>query len=181
VLLEQWLTASLPRCDRLLGMQTVFVHRFAGILSAYGLGLADVVEDVQEPLAIELAPEHEAEIQARLKALATTARASLRRHGFAADDAMVEFLEYLNLKYEGTDTALMIRRPDDGDYAREFKEQYRREFGFLLVGRRLIVEDVRVRAVGKGHQVQQPEIERANSPDPGAPASRSRCVGTLCS
>ena len=36
---------------RSLGMATVFVHKYAGILSAYGMALADVVEEAQEPSA----------------------------------------------------------------------------------------------------------------------------------
>lgn len=34
---------------RALGMSTVFVHKYAGILSAYGIALADIVEEAQEP------------------------------------------------------------------------------------------------------------------------------------
>jgi 5-oxoprolinase (ATP-hydrolysing) len=56
-------------------------------------------------------------------------------------------------------------RPDDGDYEKEFVAQYRREFGFILSSRKLIVEDVRVRAIGKGKNIEQQAIEEAATPD----------------
>jgi 5-oxoprolinase (ATP-hydrolysing) len=95
---------------RLLGMEKVFVHRFAGILSAYGLALADLVQDVQEPLALELAPCNDNEIQSRLAQLAKQASDALRKRGF--DDSAIEIVEYLNIKYQGTDTTLMISKYD---------------------------------------------------------------------
>ncbi|CAA6653951.1 unnamed protein product [Spirodela intermedia] len=118
---------------RSLGMSEVFVHRFCGILSAYGMGLADVVEDLQEPFAaVYGAPE------------------KLRHQGFADENISTE--TFLNLRYDGTDTALMVKRDEDGgaaDIAAEFVGLFEKEYGFRLEEeRRILICDVRARGVG---------------------------------
>ena len=136
-----------------LGMSQVLVHRYSGILSAYGLSLADVVVEKQEPfnsgevsLSIVLANE-------RLSVLESEARADLLSQGFSP--ASIEITRYLNCRYEGTDTSTMtsidarITAGLNGSYEEEFTASYRREFGFELSGRRILVDDIRVRAVGK--------------------------------
>lgn len=131
-----------------LGISKIFIHRFAGILSAYGLGLADVVDDRQEPASGILDESSLAPLSARLDRLGEQSARSLRERGFTED--LIAVYRFMNLRYQGTDTSVMIPQPPDGDYAREFRERYRREMGFDLVGRDIQVDDLRVRAVAKG-------------------------------
>ncbi|KAJ2755864.1 hypothetical protein IWQ56_006376, partial [Coemansia nantahalensis] len=136
-----------------LGVRRVFVHRLASVLSAYGLGLAKVVCEEQAPAAATWAPGARAPLLARLAAVAEDCRARLRCQGFAA--AQIEAQRFLNMRYDGTDTAIMVPEPADGDYGARFEALHRREFGFVLGDRRILIDDLRVRATGAiGHAAQ---------------------------
>ncbi len=58
------------------------------------------------------------------------AEKDLVSQGFSSGD--LEYEIYLNLRYDGTDTAIMTLRPDDEDYEKEFVTQYKREYGFVI-------------------------------------------------
>jgi len=149
---------------RALGITKVYVHKYGGILSAYGLSLADSVVEEQEPAkevyAVAKVDSGFDEDQdpsattreARLEQLAEKARSSLTKQGYADDSIVIE--KYLNMRYQGTDNAIMIKESKKTDanlpYAKTFVEQYHREFGFELEGRDILIDDFRVRAFVPG-------------------------------
>lgn len=130
-----------------LGMSRVFIHRYGGVLSAYGLSMADAVQESQEPTAqvynVENA-EFMEDMNHHLETLAVNATAKLTAQGYDADQVVVE--KYINMRYEGTDNAIMICESPDMTFAESFVKQYQREFGFVLEGRELLIDDYRVRA-----------------------------------
>jgi len=130
---------------RSLGIPRVRIHRFAGILSAYGLGLADVVRERQQPAAAPLHLETVSHFKQRLEDLAALARRDLEAAGFSPD--RIRVLRFLHLRYEGTDHGWMVPEPEDLNFEQAFRATYRREYGFELEGRRIWVDDLRVRAV----------------------------------
>lgn len=129
-----------------LGIRTVLVHRYSLVLLAYGMALADVVEDVQEPAALELLPANEPQLQARLQALRQRAAATLHGQDFA--DAHIVYEEYLNCRFAGTELAIMVPRGAGWDFRDTFCAMHRREFGFVF-DKPVVVDDVRVRAIGR--------------------------------
>ena len=147
---------------RALGIDTIFIHRFSGILSAYGIGLADVVVEKQKPSSAVWGRQAWPGLEAVIEQLEKEAFQDLGRQGFGP--GQVESTAFLNLRYEGTDTAMMIARPDDDDFERVFKQTYRREFGFDLEDRKILVDDIRVRARGKTGSLRKLEIEPAQGP-----------------
>jgi 5-oxoprolinase (ATP-hydrolysing) len=97
----------------------------------------------------------------RLKAGALQA---LEDQGFRESDILFE--EYLNMRYRGTESALMVIKPeqdakDSGDWAfgKAFVEQHMYEFGFTLDDRDIIVDDVRVRAIGKSYRKPEETVD----------------------
>lgn len=136
---------------RSLGMKEVLVHRFCGILSAYGMGLADVVEEAQEPYSAVYGPDSILEASHREDMLLKQTRQKLQEQGFREENITTE--TYLNLRYEGTDTAIMVKKHvnEDGsgsDYAVEFVKLFQQEYGFKLQNRSILICDVRVRGIG---------------------------------
>lgn len=144
-----------------LGIRTVFVHKYSGVLSAYGIALADSVVDIQEPLDIFYS-----DCDSRLKAfivlkrLRTTACNSLKAKGF--QNKAIQSEQYLNLRYEGTDFGIMVQCPKEmQDHVEEvnfenlFVTEYSREHGFHIPGRQIIIEDVRVRALGNISKLEE--------------------------
>eukprot|EP01119_Soliformovum_irregulare_P023980 TRINITY_DN8499_c0_g1_i3.p1 TRINITY_DN8499_c0_g1~~TRINITY_DN8499_c0_g1_i3.p1 ORF type:complete len:1241 (-),score=304.27 TRINITY_DN8499_c0_g1_i3:47-3769(-) len=132
---------------RQLGMKTVFIHRYAGILSAYGLGLADLVVETQEPWAQVYTAQNLQGILLKVEELKTRAAHRLREQS-NAPHILIHHEVFLNLRYEGTDTAMMTLQSNDSDFEATFVREYKREYGFILQGRRIVVDDLRVRAVG---------------------------------
>lgn len=136
---------------RSLGMKEVLIHRFCGILSAYGMGMADVVEEEQEPYSAVYGPESVLEVSNREAALLNRVKRKLQSQGFQEENIRTE--TYLNLRYEGTDTAIMVKSPinedrSKGDYAVEFTSLFQQEYGFKLQSRNILICDVRVRGIG---------------------------------
>jgi len=183
---------------RELGISKIFIHRFSGILSAYGMGLADIVVEKQEPSAHVLPENKENDVfknlLKNLKKLSSDAKTELLAQGYKAEQ--IEIKRYLNLRYQGTDTALMISEPDEvlnydtgntncelgisessselqknttkfPDYVSAFRQTYLREFGFDLTGREIIVDDLRVRAVAKSPGLQKYPLAKKDG-TPGA-------------
>ncbi|SJX64149.1 related to 5-oxoprolinase [Sporisorium reilianum f. sp. reilianum] len=146
---------------RSLGMRTVIVHRYSSILSAYGMALADRVFEHQQPCSetwTGARGEARLRIEQIVRQLRTRVQHELEAQGFRADRIVLQTL--LNLRYEGTDTSLMTLQPPDGgwDFERVFVHKYRHEFGFVLEDKNIIVDDIRVRGIGKsfdslGHTV----------------------------
>ncbi|KAJ3051785.1 hypothetical protein HK097_007188, partial [Rhizophlyctis rosea] len=135
---------------RSLGIRKILIHRYSSILSAFGLHLADVVHEEQEPAAVVLSPHTVPDLRARIGKLAQTCSAVLERQGFGK--GRIETEVYFNLRYQGTDTAIMTLKPvEEGDwnFAPEFVERHKQEFGFSLPDRDILVDDIRVRCIGK--------------------------------
>ncbi len=130
-----------------LGMERIFVHPLAGVLSAYGMGLADQAvmrqAAIERPLADSLV-----DIGARLDTLADGACAELAGQGVAPERIVVH--RRVHLRYEGTDSALVVPFADHAGLQAGFEAAYRQRFAFLMDGRRLIAEAVSVEAVGAG-------------------------------
>jgi 5-oxoprolinase (ATP-hydrolysing) len=125
-----------------LGMTKVMIHPFAGVLSAYGMGLADLrlirEETVERPL------DDAGDLAARAKVLAAEAEAALRAQDVPM--ASVETVASLRVKYAGTDTPLVV---PFGDRVREeFEELHQRRFGFTSPNTPLVVETLSVEAIG---------------------------------
>ena len=156
---------------RALGISRIFIHRFSGILSAYGIGLADVVVEKQKPSAASYTPAALPGILRDLAALRQEAEKELSSQGFAAD--AIQSTGYLNLRYQGTDTAIMIPEPADRDFAVALRAVYRREFGFDLLDRKILIDDLRVRARGRTAGLRQLPIDDASAPP--KPLTRAPC------
>ncbi|KAK4144288.1 putative oxysterol binding protein [Dichotomopilus funicola] len=149
-----------------LGIKQILIHRYSSVLSAYGMALADVVDERQEPDSTVWTGEREVvdQLKRRLDGLKAKSREALRDQGFEDDDQVV-FEEYLNMRYRGTESALMIIKPGGDeeetawDYGKAFVEHHRYEFGFTLDERDIIVDDVRVRGIGKSFRYDKKTVD----------------------
>ena len=130
-----------------LDISRIILPRFSSILSAYGMSLADVVSESQEPAAYKLGSDSVRDtIQARFTKLEHVGIANLQRQGFDLDSIRNE--RYLNCHYQGSATTLMLAQPDDLDFVSAFIQEHQRQFGFTLAARDVLCVDIRVRSVG---------------------------------
>ncbi len=130
-----------------LGMQTVFMHPLAGVLSAYGIGLADVTVMKQRAVEAVLDDRALADLDAPFAALVSDAQEALLAQGVADADITIE--RRVALKYEGTDSTLQLPvATKAAELTSAFLEQYRLRYGFLMPQRRLVIESISAEAVG---------------------------------
>lgn len=146
-----------------LGIKQILVHRHSSILSAYGMALADVVDESQVPESTMWSDHGNtvAELKQKMEELKQKSSAKLQEQGFREES--ITFEEYLNMRYRGTESALMVVRPDqeevqntfggdDWAFGKAFVKQHEQEFGFTLPDRDIIVDDIRVRGIGKSFE-----------------------------
>jgi 5-oxoprolinase (ATP-hydrolysing) len=135
-----------------LGMTRVFVHPYAGVLSAYGMGLADQSVIREQAVELLLANEALAEVSNKLDALAQSASKELKSQGMntgGGQDA-VQVHRRVHVKYQGTDTALVVPFGDLTSIEAAFEKAYKQRFAFLMQGKAFVVEAVSVEAVISG-------------------------------
>ncbi|XP_018428770.1 PREDICTED: 5-oxoprolinase isoform X1 [Nanorana parkeri] len=140
---------------RSLGMKTVFIHKYGGVLSAFGMALADVVHEAQEPCSVLYSKDSFPLLEERIAALEQRCIEVLQQQGFHRSQIDAE--PFLHLRYERTDCALMCSakgypaHPDSchaGDFKNAFTARYMKEFGFTIPSRPIVVDDIRVRGTG---------------------------------
>jgi 5-oxoprolinase (ATP-hydrolysing) len=137
-----------------LGMSQVLVHPLAGVLSAYGMGLADQNVMREESIERRLDAAAMPLMAERLQALGeTTRQALLAQMGQGSETASAQRIESrqrAHLRYEGTDSALVVPWGDQDQLVAGFEAAYRQRFAFLMQGKALVVEAVSVEAVLPG-------------------------------
>ncbi len=139
-----------------LGIKTVFVHPLAGVMSAYGIGLADV--RVLKPQAVETALNQAAleDLAAAFARLEAGARRDVAEQG--VPEERIRVVQRVSVKYLGTDSPLEVARADLETMRTEFERCYRTRFGFLMAGRALVIESISVECIGATERaaVQEP-------------------------
>ena len=130
-----------------LGMKQVYVHPLAGVLSAYGMGLADQSLIREQAVELRLTPEAMPSLIAPLQSLGEAARAALAKQALGD---VIELHERVHVRYEGSDSALVVSMGSLEEITALFEQAYRQRFAFLMTGKALMVEAVSVEAVIKG-------------------------------
>ena len=150
---------------RSLNISTLYIHKYAGILSAYGMALADVIHEEQVPCALEFNQQNMQKLNQTLEELAKKCTAALNEQGFSYDQIKTE--KYLHMRYQGTDCALMVSS-ETGDFLSGFLKRYKTEFGFTLQNRSIFIDDIRVRGIGCTNFNEEENLPSANgiSPEP---------------
>jgi 5-oxoprolinase (ATP-hydrolysing) len=154
-----------------LGIRQILVHRYSSVLSAYGMALADVVDERQEPDSTVWDDKGDVKeaLKKKMVELKQKSRKALQDQGFG--DESIVYEEYLNMRYRGTESALMAVKPEKGDVEKEFNgdewafgmafvKQHQQEFGFTLPDRDIIVDDVRVRGIGKSFNALDKTVDQ---------------------
>ncbi|MFZ2653105.1 MAG: hydantoinase B/oxoprolinase family protein [Burkholderiaceae bacterium] len=169
-----------------LGMTRVFIHPLAGVLSAYGMGLADQIATREGSVEAPLDPAGLAAAEQRANTLANAALEDLVSQGVARE--RIEIRRRVHVRYQGTDTALVVAfapataSPGDAALAvirSSFEAGYRQRFAFLMPDKQLVIEAVSVEAVsagepnqrssGSGQSGASPERAARYEPVPAAP------------
>ncbi len=136
-----------------LGMTKVFFHPLSGVLSAYGMGLADIRASRQRAVEEALAEESLAALAATIRELGQETAAEVAGQGVAA--AQIAIVPRLHLRYAGTDTALIIEHGSLDELRARFESAHRKRFGFVATEKPVVIEAVSVEAVGRDAEASE--------------------------
>ncbi len=146
-----------------LGMKTVIVHPLSGILSAYGMGLADIRVTRQQAVVKPLNTDNLAALASLAQRLATDAKKEVENQGVGEDELFV--IPRAHLRYDGTDSpiAVDLNTGDPDAMIASFTWNHIKQFGFAYENKTIVVEALEVEAVGGGADLQEPELELSAS------------------
>ncbi|MBD2110164.1 hydantoinase B/oxoprolinase family protein [Nodosilinea sp. FACHB-13] len=160
-----------------LGMTEVFLHPYAGVLSAYGMGLADVRSLNEQSVELPLDEATLPQIQQVVESLAKKGLEELRQQGFEAlspspspgergepeNSKLPQVLPRLLLKYEGTDSVLPVDFAGVEAMRSQFTTLHRQRYGFAQENKTLIVDTAAVEAIGQTHSPDEPDIQKTRT------------------
>ncbi len=147
-----------------LGMGTVFLHPYAGVLSAYGMGLADQGALREQAVELPLGPAAAPELERVAGRLAAEATAALVAQG--AERESIRVRQQIHLRYEGTEAALPVELGPMDQLVAGFTASHRARFGFATPERPLVAEAVAVEATAPGEPVVEPRLEAREDAGP---------------
>ncbi len=158
---------------RALGMRQVLIHPFAGVLSAYGIGMADVRRQREVSVLKRLTPEALSELEAVFAGLETSTIEDVI-HEEVPSDRIGSPQRSLDLRYEGIESSINIPQPDDGDFASTYESLHEQMYGYRRPGRPIEIVAARVEVVGSTPSLT--ETEEAPHPRRLQPIETTRMV-----
>ena len=159
-----------------LGMSHVFAHPMAGVLSAYGMGLADQAAMRERAMEISLEPAQMEAIATELSSLGRQTTEELLGQG--VDEQRIRIVERVHLRYAGSDSVIVVGFGALEMMKAQFEDAYRKRYSFLMEGKGLVVEAVSVEAIGASDAATAaPEIlpQRASALEPAGNVRMFSC------
>ncbi|MBO6929934.1 MAG: 5-oxoprolinase, partial [Roseibium sp.] len=159
-----------------LGMKTVILHPFSGILSAYGMGLADIRSDRQKAVVRTLSEELLPELSALRDELAAQTEAELEKQAIPANERRTTAT--VHLRYDGTDTPLPVPLNSVSEMRASFEDAHRKQFGFAYENKPVVVEALEVETAGGGAGLTEPDLSLLSDAPVQAKSTRLYSEGT---
>jgi len=155
-----------------LGMPAIFIHPFAGVLSAYGMGLADMRLLKECAIEEELTANLARSLESAFTELEQSGRAEMQAQDIPA--GQVRAVRAVRLRYAGSDTALKVDADDVVGLRARFESAHRQRYGFVMLDKGLIVEALSVEMIGGGDSLLPlagAELEKVTESRPLQPAA----------
>ena len=145
-----------------LNMQRVLIHPYAGLLSAYGMGLAAIRAQRDQAVEAVLSDESLNGLQATTEALGHQVKDEVAAQGIAQDK--IRRTTFYHLRYDGTDTALLVEGGSATALANRFQDAHTQRFGFADPDKAIIIEAISVEAIGQDSETDLPAAQVAVAP-----------------
>src|SRR6478735_6059624 len=154
-----------------LGMTRVLMHPFSSLLSAYGMGLADIRATREQAVELDFGPKALRAISRIGAALGKETRSQVAGQGVPAKK--IKVFVRAHIRYAGTDTALVVQAGTAAAMKRTFEKAHKARFGFIDRAKQMFVEAASVEAVGAGGKFNEKTIKRSRAKLP-PPALRTQ-------
>ncbi len=142
------------RVADVLGMTQILVHRYAGVLSAYGMGLGELRALREQTVSKTLNRRNLIQIETIFEELTAAATQDLTDQ--AVPEQKIEVIKQVHVRYDGSDTGLPISFDPPSNITKTFERIHKDLFGFTQEGKALVMETASVEAVG-GRDIRQPD------------------------
>ncbi len=140
-----------------LGIEHIYVHPHAGVLSAVGIGLADVRQIRDETVEQTLNDENLQRLDPRWHELENNGTQYLQNQGI--ESKAQELRRRLSLRYQGSDTALLVPAGTNSDVKAAFETNHAARFGFTSPQTPIIIESLQLEAVGLAEPLSVSETD----------------------
>jgi 5-oxoprolinase (ATP-hydrolysing) len=150
-----------------LGMTHILIHPLAGVLSAYGIGLADIIAMREQAVEAPLTGDTPGQLAETIKPLEQDARADVQEQGVPPERISAQHRAHL--RYQGTDTAVIVPVGSLAEMTAAFEAEYARRFSFLMPDKPVLVEAVSVEITGA-----QQAYDEADGPARSVPINQER-------
>ncbi len=145
-----------------LGIRRIVLHPFAGVLSAYGMGLADFRHLYEAAVEQSLSRLDPTFLERRFADLERQGLDTLKAEGIP--DERIELIRRVHLRYEGTDTPLEVPFDTPEAMQHAFEARHQQRFGFILPDKPLVVDTLVVEAIGRSDLPPEPLLPPAAAP-----------------
>ncbi len=154
-----------------LGMTKVLIHPFSSLLSAYGMGLADIRATREQAIELPWGAKALGVLKKTGASLGKDVKAEVTGQGVPA--AKIKVIQRAHIRYAGTDTALVVNAGPLPEMQRAFEKAHKARFGFIDRNKQLVIEAVSVEAIGGGARFNEKAARRSVSKLP-SPAKRTK-------
>jgi len=154
-----------------LGMTSVLIHPFSSLLSAYGMGLADIRATRQQAIEEPVGGKALKTLNRLSKALGKAVKDEVASQGVSAK--AIKVIARAHIRYAGTDTALVVTAGSLAAMTRAFEKAHKAQFGFIDRDKELVLEAVSVEAIGGGAKFRERKLKTTRGKLP-SPARRTR-------
>jgi len=145
-----------------LGVKRIFIHPYAGVLSAYGMGLADQRLIKESYAGAELSDRLIEDLKTVFARLENESRLMMLDQG--VQEECIASLFKVHMRYAGSDTQLDVDFADKDVLRTGFEEAHKKRFGFVIEGKAMFVEAVSVETIGITERVSDPVLETETNP-----------------
>ena len=149
-----------------LGIKRIFIHPYAGVLSAYGIGLADIRIIKEKSIEVELGADLISELQQDFEQLITQAETELAQQQTNPEN--ITILQKVHLKYTGTDSSLLVDFASLAEMRSQFEAEYRQRYGFAFAKKDLVVETISIELICPTY-IPPEKIARRQNDNPPQP------------
>ena len=145
-----------------LGIKSIFIHPYAGVLSAYGMGLADQRLIKERYIGTELSDTLIENLKTVFSGLENEGRLLMLEQGVQED--CIAALFKVHMRYAGSDTLLIVDFADKATLRNGFEEAHKKRFGFVMEDKAVVVEAVSVEIIGINERVSDPVLKTEINP-----------------
>ena len=145
-----------------LGIKSIFIHPYAGVLSAYGMGLADQRLIKERYIGSELSDTLVENLKTVFFGLENEGRLLMLEQGVQEDHIAALFK--VHMRYAGSDAQLVVDFADEEALRNSFEEAHKKRFGFVMEGKAVVIEAVSVETIGINERVSDPVLETEENP-----------------